>query len=495
MPEVRVQDEQGNIHVFPDGSTPDMIAKAMNVNPPAQADTAVGDQGQMLKSQLPTAAGVWQGVKDTADDLYTGGVKQFGQGIATISSGLNKLPWIGETLAPKVGVQSFKQQMQPDNTTQKIGGGLEQAGEMALTGGPIKAGAETLATKLPFLGRAAAPLMRIVGEGVNAGSNAALHGEPVAPAAMSGAGGGALAESLPFVAPMLKRSAEKQYGKFLNPTKETTKNMTGNIVPELLNRKVVASSGEALENRAADEVAKAGQNISQAVAAHQGPDIQTQPILDALEKYKQGFMVNGTAVNESAVSNAERLQDTVRALGPNVSFQSLNKARQILDANVARAGAYYGKTLSEGSALDAEKAAANAMRRELARTNPDIAKLNGEYHFWSQVQDVMGATNARRVGQQGPLARIFYPAIGAGAGLVHSGAGGAAEGAAALAIANEVIHHPLFRTSSAIFKNELANQLAKGNAAGVAKLLGRLGATLPQGTPQQNTAAAGQPSQ
>jgi hypothetical protein len=35
MPEVRVQDEQGNIHVFPDGSTPEMIAQAMGVKPPS----------------------------------------------------------------------------------------------------------------------------------------------------------------------------------------------------------------------------------------------------------------------------------------------------------------------------------------------------------------------------------------------------------------------------------------------------------------------------
>lgn len=35
MPDIRVQDEQGTIHVFPDGSTPDMIAKALNVRPPA----------------------------------------------------------------------------------------------------------------------------------------------------------------------------------------------------------------------------------------------------------------------------------------------------------------------------------------------------------------------------------------------------------------------------------------------------------------------------
>lgn len=33
MGEIRVQDEQGNIHVFPDGSTPEMIAQALHVKP------------------------------------------------------------------------------------------------------------------------------------------------------------------------------------------------------------------------------------------------------------------------------------------------------------------------------------------------------------------------------------------------------------------------------------------------------------------------------
>lgn len=34
MPETRVQDEQGTVHVFPDGSTPEMIATALGVKPP-----------------------------------------------------------------------------------------------------------------------------------------------------------------------------------------------------------------------------------------------------------------------------------------------------------------------------------------------------------------------------------------------------------------------------------------------------------------------------
>lgn len=48
MPDIRVQDEQGKVHVFPDGSTPEMIAKAMGVKPP-QA-TVASQQSAPVKS-------------------------------------------------------------------------------------------------------------------------------------------------------------------------------------------------------------------------------------------------------------------------------------------------------------------------------------------------------------------------------------------------------------------------------------------------------------
>ena len=37
---IRVTDEQGTTHVFPDGSTPEMIAKALNVKLPVTRSAA-----------------------------------------------------------------------------------------------------------------------------------------------------------------------------------------------------------------------------------------------------------------------------------------------------------------------------------------------------------------------------------------------------------------------------------------------------------------------
>lgn len=44
MPEIRVTDEQGNTHVFPDGSTPEMIAQVLKVKPPSAQATAPAEQ-------------------------------------------------------------------------------------------------------------------------------------------------------------------------------------------------------------------------------------------------------------------------------------------------------------------------------------------------------------------------------------------------------------------------------------------------------------------
>jgi hypothetical protein len=106
-----------------------------------------------------------------------------------------------------------------------------------------------------------------------------------------------------------------------------------------------------------------------------------------------------------------------------------------------------------------------------------LAKLNAEFHFWRGVQDVAGQTAERQTGQQGPLSRILYPALGATAGLEHFGdPAHTIMEAAGLALVNEIIHNPGYRTLSAISKNELANALARGDVQKVASIATRLGA-------------------
>lgn len=381
------------------------------------------------------------------------------------------------------------------------------------------------------------------------------------------------------VAPALQRSAESGYSKFLNPTTKQNKFATRQIVPELLDRRVTATSPGSLASRAAANAEPIGADIGNAIDAlppFQKPPItapwrmlpaaptevplaasgpgkmpgalqpagtppipesafspesriaagdsgipairltdatepsapwrysttgpragtaelppapqseqgvmvtrdpaianqfqtptakplpkQAQAVLNRLESYKNGATVDGVQVDDATVANAGKLQDIIRELGPDVSPQSLNRVRQIWDSKVAQGGGYLGKTLSEGSMLDAQREGANAIRGVLAADNPDLAKLNAEFHFWRQVGDVAGATAERQTGQQGPLARIFSPMLGAGAALAHGGGTAEAIGTAAvMSAANEVIHSPYFRTFSAVQKARLADAIS-----------------------------------
>lgn len=475
MGEVRVQDEQGNVHVFPDGSTPEMISKAMNLKPPDS--TPAPNYNPSWKEEK-------QGLKDLAVNIPMGALKSLGQ---TLTSG-NGLPTtsIPVNSDQQEGIRLARENLQPalkpEGEVQHIGAGLEQAGEMALTGGPLKSGMGALAGKLPFLGKAAAPGARVAAEALNTAGNATMHNQDPNTAALVGAGGGALSEMMPALIPWLRNSAQKQYSKVLNPTTVRNKNITQDVVPQLLDRNVISTESGLLK-KSGKNVDQLGQDITSAVGnvpSSVTPD--TQKVIDSLEKYKQGNMVNGVAVNSSAVQHASDLQDMIKQLGPNVSYQSLNKARQILDKGVAQAGGYAGKTLSEGSMIDAQREAANAIRAELSRQSPDIAKINAEFHFWKGVQDVTQATAERRTGQAGGLIRNSLPFLGSAAGLAHGGmtttGGLEAAGTTALMLAlDKGVKSGLFRTTAAVAKARLADLIASGKTQAAMSFLTGLGSS------------------
>lgn len=484
-----------------------MIAKAMNVKPPEPINVGAQTPGA-TPEQL--GGSLLQGAKETASDLYTGGVKKFGDTIATISSGLNKLPWIGETLAPKVGVQSFKAQMQPDNTTQKIGGGLEQAGEMTLAGGPLRAGAETLATKLPFLGKLAAPLMRVGAEALNSGSNAALHGEPVGTSSAIGGTGAAVGEALPFLAPYLRKKAVAQYSEALAPTTKQNKAITQDIVPQLIARGERGSL-QGLEETATRHVndlspqldseynalqqaspklpvrnAQTGRMAKGAVG--QIPASGKQVISD-LEDLKKTYMPGGKVAQPQAVAAIQGVQDIVKQYGPNISPTNLRRLRQIFEEVPAQRGAYAGADLSTNYTLRAQQAAADSIRGILNSSKSDIGALNREISFWLDVQRVTRDSGLRRTGQVGGLMKVFGPlgtAVAGAGGFAAHGAATGLEAGAATALSTAVYQarqSPLWKTTSAVVKDRLATALASGNAAEVSRLLARFGVGL-QGSTQ-----------
>jgi hypothetical protein len=386
--------------------------------------------------------------------LATGAAK------SAASTGLFVTPG-GQEIANLPAVQS---RLQPVGGAQRIGAGLEQTGEMMLTGGPLRVGAEALASRAPaFIQKLLTPAARIGAEAINTGANAALHGQDVKSAAIAGAGGQALlGEALPAVAPLLKKSAAKSYEAIINPTRQGTKFDTQKIMPQLLQERPVALTRQGLTARAGAQAEEAGQQIESRVSGMTGQQ-QTQPVLDSLEKYRQKFQVNGKTLIPEVDTAVDNMKGAIQQLGPSLSYQDAIKARRILDNSVAAAGGYSGKALADSSILATRKAAADSYRSEFAKASPDLAELNGKFHFWRTLEDTLTATNLRKTGQTVPLGQMLETATAAGAGAARHGlmAGGGYAGA--MYAVGKFMRSTAWRTTTGMVKAKLAEGLAQGD--------------------------------
>lgn len=120
------------------------------------------------------------------------------------------------------------------------------------------------------------------------------------------------------------------------------------------------------------------------------------------------------------------------------------------------------------------------VQAELNKAVPNIQKLNAEYALWESLQDVAGETALRKTGQQGLpgiLARGVGGAVGSGVGWGIGGPWGAAAGLAAGQQATkkiaDMMASPLWRTVSAVQKNEIAKLLERGETEAAFNLMSR----------------------
>lgn len=287
----------------------------------------------------------------------------------------------------------------------------------------------------------------------------------------------------------LKRSAESTYSQALAPTTKANKNMTQKIVPEFLDRKVSAFTRGGLMEKIQSGVDDAGEKVG-AVLERIPKDKPTNipRIVDDLEVIKEGYMVpgaNGKMViaDPEAVAHIEQFQGLLKELGEtNAPFGSVKKILQIWDRGVAKSGGYFGKTLSEGTKIDIQREAANAIRRELASANPDLAAVNKEFTFWANARKVLGDTIDRTTGRSSSLSS----SIAEGAGVAGSLAKG--EGIMDSFLIGKVIkglasvtQSTGWKTVTAIQKNNLANFLGRGDLEKAIELIGKIGAAINSG--------------
>ena len=294
------------------------------------------------------------------------------------------------------------------------------------------------------------------------------------------------AEPLAFLSKPLRSSATSQYERALAPTKQTTKAIAKKITPGLIERGEFGSL-EGLSERATQNVERIKSELDLAygrvpVTATKGASKQ---IIADLDKLQNRYIVEGRAVNPTAVNAISNVRGVVMQYGDNISPMSLRQMKRIFDEPVAARGGYAGADLATRYTLKAQKAAANSIREILSRASPDVAALNKEISFWLDVQKVVSETAKRRTGQAGGLLRVLSPLAGsAGLGFgiaTHSAQQGVEAGAAATlaALAYDGVRSPAWRTASAVLKNRFAGAIARGDVRQAFAVAARLGVATP----------------
>ncbi len=458
-------------------------------------------------------------------------VNRFGKGLAGVATGLGKeLPLVVERLATapeRLGTPVGAAILERLGATDLAARTREQAAlrrlqvEEPFVPKPGEGTAEkvgrTIAKAAPTAALAAAT------GGASLPIQAAVLGAAgAAQAASEGAGpkevavSGALNAAAPFAAPALakvagvseplRRAAVNLYSRALNPTKEATKTVAKEVIPELIERGVTAGPVAGLRkigNLADAQVESLGREIGAAykTATAGGTRIDAAKLADALEPLKVPFTevqqvtktvpskVLGpsgealtkavtaeevTVLNKNAISAIEDLQSTLRDLGDKATPTGLHKFRRVID-DVVNASNGFTRELPRGTAKDIAKQARATLRDSLNRavreTTPNIEKLNADYTLWKGVQRVVRETERRRTGQQRTVELLYAfakgGALGGAAGYASSGgsATGAVVGGLVMPAVIKALRSPFARTWGAVEMDALADIMAGSSKA------------------------------
>lgn len=161
------------------------------------------------KPELSLGSRVLAGAKDVG----IGAAKGLMHTGTALSPLLNKIPYIGETLAPSEGIRAAEKMATPTGTAQKAGFTGEQMAEWLLPTGVEEKGGVLAARMLPKLGRFAEPLGRVAAGALESGARSSLQsgdvtsGKDFVSGATMGGVTGAGGEAMRAAAPKLAESA------------------------------------------------------------------------------------------------------------------------------------------------------------------------------------------------------------------------------------------------------------------------------------------------
>lgn len=272
---------------------------------------------------------------------------------------------------------------------------------------------------------------------------------------------------------VIRSSAAEDIYKAINPTTEANKKLVQKIAPEFAKRKIVGTRGQiiSLAEQGMEEVGEQFNKLGELKG-----DVNLKGLEKTLKKIEEKAKVGGKVVDQNLYRSVNQVDSILRQFGEPIvneagafagqafptklNAEKLKKIRQIFDKAVAESKGFQ-KNLKEGTELNIQKQASNAIRKILADKYPDFAKLNEEYSFYKTLNDVAEATRNRKVGQSGVVSKIGGTVMGGALGSLFGGVG-TAGGAIAGSKGAEFFASPLFKTMSAATKTKLADALVSG---------------------------------
>ena len=273
-------------------------------------------------------------------------------------------------------------------------------------------------------------------------------------------------QTLKFLANLpetMKKKAIQQYASIFGATSKESKALVKKVVPELLERKEKILSTEKLVEKAEGKVTKYGEKIDQFFEAlPANAKEQTKPILDKLVEFKNKFTVEGKIIRPEAIKAIDNTMEKISQFGKEISSKSARKMRQIFDEHFS-----ISKGIDDISVYmkKAERAGADAIRAEFAKTRPILDNLNKEFSFWTNVLD-LGTYSTEK--SKSRFTKSISSVIGGVVGFqAGEGIGGKTSGAIIGAYlgtkAIDLMRSPAWKSISAIEKNKLADAIMKAD--------------------------------
>lgn len=290
----------------------------------------------------------------------------------------------------------------------------------------------------------------------------------------------------------LEKEAEAKAEEFLKPTKVVTKQQAKQITPELLERikswELKTWDREFVKKQAELQLETVGKNIWDFIEQwNVKGDIRLDSLVDVLAKADNELRIDWVLLpwNEQASKFINKQVDFLWQLetkyGVNLPSSKQVELRRLYDV-------VFDKSVTRDKITkfqdEMQVKLADELRKELAKNNPELAKLNLDFSFYKWLDNVLWETIERTTGQNKTWllttlsagqqwwvgAAIWASAWATIWGIPWAAIWATIWGAAWAKLA-KVVSNPKYKLVDAKKKSELADAIANGKTSKVEKIL------------------------